>query len=120
MTSETKSIIALNEFKDCLESKREFGNDGFIFNGLITYDALRKKVVEVLDVYLIIGGYEPMVKLDINENGKKITDKIYHMDFNPKYYKDTIFKFDSSSKMLIIEGKSSPKIGDYKVEIKEM
>lgn len=116
MTHEMKNIMELNAFKDSLLSKADYGQDGFVIDGLVTYDAFNKTVTEILGVYLIIGGYEPMIKLDIYSKAKIITSDKYHLDLNPKYDNIT-FKYDRGQ--MIIEGKNSPKIGNYKVTIEE-
>jgi hypothetical protein len=116
MTHEMKNIMELNSFKNNLLTKADYGQDGFVIEGIVTYYAINKTVTEILNVYLIIGGYEPMIKLDIYSKGKIITSDKYHLDFNPKY--DNIkFKYDNGQ--IIIEGKNSPKIGNYKVTIEE-
>ena len=119
MDKETLNNIAIQSFKNSLENKSEFGNDGFQFKGLVEYEAHNKITSEILDVYLIIGGYEPMVRLDIYEKGKKITLDKFHFDFNPKFNNMT-FEFLENEKQLIISGKNSPKLGNYKVKIREI
>lgn len=116
MENEVRNIIALNSFKDSLTKKKGYGNDGFIFRALVTYDAIGKIVTEILEVCLIIGGYEPMIKLDVAAEGRIIIDSKYHLDFNPKFNNIT-FKFDG--KIIVVECRRSPKIGDYKVIIEE-
>lgn len=112
-------IRALNEFKNNLKYKAEYGNDGFQFKGLVNYELNGKTVSEELDVVLIIGGYDPCVQLDVNENGRNITSDNFHMDFNPRF-KNTEFQFNSKNSSLIIIGKNSPKMGNYKLEILEL
>lgn len=117
MTHEMKNIIELNSFKDYITSKSDSGNDGFIFEGFITYEALSEVVTEILEVYLVIGGFEPMIKLDIFSKGRITTSHKYHLDINPKYENIALkHNFDS----LIIRGTNSPKLGDYKIIIKEV
>lgn len=100
MTHEMKNMMELNSFKDKLSQKKDFGRDGVIFKGLITYSSMNTTVTEILDVYLIIGGYTPMIKLDIYAKARIITSETYHLDLNPMYDNIT-FKFDSG-KMIII------------------
>jgi hypothetical protein len=119
MNKETLNNIAIQSFKNSVVKKLEFGNDGFQFQGLVEYNAFNKTTTEVLDVYLIIGGYEPMVKLDIYEKGKIITLEKFHFDFNPRYNNMT-FEFNENDNQLIITGKNSPKLGNYQVKIKEI
>ncbi len=118
MDKETKNNIAMQEFKNSVQKISKFGDDGFQLQGLVEYEAFNKTTTEILDVYLIIGGYEPLVRLDIYEKGQKITLANFHFDFNPRYNNMT-FEFDESSSQLIISGTDSPKLGDYRVKIKE-
>ena len=118
MTEEMKSLMAMNTFKSTLLNKEEHG-EGFKFNGIVAYSTYGKTVTENLEVFLIVGGFEPMINLDIFELGNKITSEKYHMDFNPKFSSNTKFIFDEEENSLIIQGYNSPKIGDYKVIIKE-
>ncbi len=119
MDKETLNNIAIQSFKESLENKAEYGNNGFQFQGLVEYEAHNKTITELLDVYLIIGGYEPMVRLDIYEKGRKITVDKFHFDFNPRYDNMT-FEFVEKEKQLVITGKNSPKLGRYQVKIKEI
>lgn len=113
------NISAINKLKSALKNKWEYGNDGFEFRGLITYTSKGKTVTEILQTILIIGGYEPLVRIDSKEEGEIITSDDYHMDFNPKFFKTSTFEFDYSTEILTIKG-SSPKMGgDYFVEIQE-
>lgn len=112
------SIIALNQFKSSLSTKEKFGNDGFQFNGLVQYNVAGKTTIEVLEVILIVGGFEPMIKLDIYEKGIKITKDDFHLDFNSRF-NNTEFVFDPVKQSIIITGKNSPKLGNYSVEITE-
>jgi hypothetical protein len=114
-----ESIRALNKFKDCLNNEEEYGNDGVQFNGIIEYNVAGKITTEVLEVILIIGGYTPMVKLDIYEKGTKITKDNFHLDLDPSFT-NTNFEFDETKESLIITGKNSPKLGNYTVEIREI
>lgn len=114
-----KSISALNQFKDSLNNKEEYGNDGFQFNGLVEYKVAGQTTIEVLEVILIIGGFEPMIKLDIYEKGIKITKDDFHLDFNSRFT-NTEFDFNSAKPSIIITGKNSPKLGNYSVEITEI
>jgi hypothetical protein len=114
MTHAQKNIIELVSFNSSITNKREHGFDGFIFEGFVTYEALSKTVTEILEVYLIISGYEPMVKLDINSRARIITSDTYHLDLNPRY--DNIH-FKHNNGALIINGSNSPKIGNYRVMI---
>lgn len=116
MTHEMKNIAELNSFKSNLSRKSGYGHDGFMFEGLVTYNALNKTVTEILEVYLIIGGYEPMVKLDIYSKGRIINSEKFHLDLNPKY--DNI-SFIYNNGQLTIEGRNSPKIGNYRITIEE-
>ena len=118
MTQEMESIYALNSFKSILRNKKEWGNDSFRFEGLVTYSAFDKVVTEILEVELVIGGFEPMIKLDLDRKGRIITSVNYHLDFNPRFEKTTIFSFDEIN-TIKIEGKNSPKMGNYEVTIKE-
>lgn len=111
-----KNINELIVFKNSLTKKTNYGQDGFVFEGLVTYHTLNKIESEILEVYLIIGGFEPLIKLDIYSKGIIIISEKYHLDLNPKY-DNIIFKFDSPN--MIIEGKNSPLIGNYKITIKE-
>lgn len=119
MTLEMESIKALNDFKNSLKSKTALGRDSFKFKGLVTYTALDKEVTEILDVILVISGFQPEIKLDIDFKGKIIVSDIYHLDFNPRF-ENTLFKFDFEKNTIIIEGKNSPKLSNYKVTISEI
>ena len=112
------SIIALNQFKSSLNNKEKFGNDGFQFNGLVEYNVAGKTTIEVLEVILIVAGFEPMIKIDIYEKGIKITKDDFHLDFNSRF-NNTEFDFDPVKQSIIITGKNSPKLGNYSVEIRE-
>ena len=114
---EMKNITALNSFRDSLTSKKEYGSNGYRFIGLVSYYASQNVVTENLDVFIIFGGYEPCIKLDIFEEGEIITGKGYHFEFYPKY-KNIIFTFNQQSQSLSIEGESSS-FGNYKVVIIE-
>ncbi|MFD2938779.1 hypothetical protein [Flavobacterium notoginsengisoli] len=111
--------MALNQFKSAIKNKTEFGNDGYKFEGLVTYSAKGKIETEILDVVLIVGGFEPTIKLDIDFKGRILTSTKYHLDFNPKFSKNTLFVFDESKKSITITGTNSPKLGDYEVTIVE-
>lgn len=114
MTHAMKNIIELGSFNSSIHNKREHGFDGFVFEGFVTYEASDKTVTEFLEVYLVIGGFEPMVKLDTNSRARIITSDNYHLDLNPKY--DNIH-FKHMNGALIINGNNSPKLGNYKVTI---
>jgi len=118
MDTEMKSIGAMGDFRNNLKAKEEYGNDGCKFNGLVTYHALNEIFIEVLEVFLITSGYEPMVKLDINEKGEIIKSDKFHLDFNPKY-SNTVISFDKKLNALKINGKNSPKLGNYELTIVE-
>lgn len=115
-----QSIMALNKFKNAIKNKSEYGNDGYKFEGLVTYSANGKIETEILEVALIIGGFEPMIRLDIDVKGRIITSAKYHLDFNPKFSRNTIFVFDESQNSIKIVGTNSPKLGDYEVTISEI
>lgn len=112
-----KNIIALKNFSESLLNKIEYGNDGYSFKSLVTYETSNKTVTEILDVYLIIGGFEPMIKIDTYCLGEIITSEKYHLDLNPKFDNIT---FKHLNKKLIVEGRNSPKIGNYKIKFEEM
>lgn len=116
MTNEMKNISALNLFKNSLLKKTAYGKEGFMLEGMVSYTALNKTVTELLEIYIIIGGYEPMIKLDIYSKGRIIKSDKFHLDLNPKY-DDMSFTFYNGQ--MIIEGKNSHKIGDYKIIIEE-
>jgi hypothetical protein len=116
MSHEMKSIIALNSFKEDILNLKEFGRDGFVFDGLVTYKVVGGIYSEILKVYLIIGGYEPMIKLDIHAEGRVIVSSKFHLDFNPAF-SNTVFEYNNNR--LLIIGRSSPKLGDYEVNIEE-
>lgn len=120
MSQVDNSIHALNTFKDGIKNLKGYGDDGFKFEGYIKYTVNGKVETERLEVYLIIGGYNPMVKLDIYEKGNVITLNKYHLDFDPEFWKNTVFKNESNPNRLIIEGFNSPKLGNYTVEIEEL
>ena len=112
-----KNMVEISSFKSCLLNISEHGNDGFVFESFVTYEALNKTVTEILDVYLILGGYEPVINMDIYSKGRIITSDKYHLDLNPKFDSVT---FTHTGKFLIIEGKNSPKIGNYKITFEEL
>ena len=116
MTNKMKNIIALNDFSESLLNKTEYGNDGYCFESLVTYEASNKTVTEILDIYLIIGGFEPMIKMDTYCLGKIITSEKYHLDLNPRFDNIT-FKYLNNK--LIVDGSNSPKIGNYKITFEE-
>ena len=118
MDTEMKSIGAMVNFRDNLKVKEEYGNDGCKFNGLVTYYALNEIFNEELEVFLITSGYEPIVKLDIYEKGEIIKLDKFHLDFDPKY-PNTIISFDKELNSLKINGKNSPKLGNYELTIVE-
>jgi|GEM_PF-1367613 len=120
MDIESESIIALNEFKKGVIKKGDYGNDGCKFEGLVTYSVNGKVETEILEVVIITGGYEPMIKLDIDVKGRIITSAKYHLDFNPRFSKRTMFKFNKMDDSITIIGKNSPKLGDYEVKIIEV
>lgn len=120
MDQEMKSLRALSTFRDNINQIEKFSGDGYIAKCKVTYKTSTKTESEILDVFLIIGGYTPMIKLDMRVLGKIITVDNYHMDFDPQFSKSTTFSFDPQTKTLIIEGKNSPKIGNYTVEIVEV
>jgi hypothetical protein len=111
-----ENIRELTSFNGSLGRKREFGVDGFIFNGLVTYETQNNTVVEILDVWLIVGGYEPMIRLDINSKRKRITSSEYHLDLIPRFDNIT---FEPIGNKLMVEVRGSPKLGNYKVTIEE-
>lgn len=119
MDTEMKSIMALNQFKSAIVNKTEYGNDGYKFEGLVTYSAKGKVETEILEVALIVGGFEPTIKLDIDVKGRILTSAKYHLDFNPKFSQNTKFIFDELEKSITIIGANSPKLGDYEVTIVE-
>ena len=114
-----KSIRALNQFKSSLKNKEEYGSDGFQFNGLVKFNVGGIITSEVLEVILIIGGFNPMIKLDIYEKGEYITEDNFHLDFNSRF-NGTDFDFNSKKPSIIITGKNSPKLGNFTVEITEI
>jgi hypothetical protein len=57
MTHAQINITELASFNSSVTNKKDHGVDGFIFEGFITYEALDRTVTEILEVYLIIGGY---------------------------------------------------------------
>ena len=118
--SEMSNVMAINKLKSALKNKEEYGNDGYEFRSLITYKSKGKTVTEILQTVLIIGGYEPLVRIDSQEEGEIITSDKYHMDFNPKFFKTSTFEFDSSADVLTIKGNSPKMGGDYTVEIQEV
>jgi len=101
-----------------LVSKSRYGNDGFMFVGLVTYDAYSKSYSEPLEVYLTIGGANPGIRLDIYEKGKSITISKFHLDFNPDFINPTMI-YDKNTKTLNIQG-TSPKMGSYRLSISEI
>ena len=115
-----ESIMALNEFKSAVINKTDYGNDGYKFEGLVTYYTNGKVETEVLEVALIIGGYEPMIKLDIDANARIITSAKYHLDFNPKFWRNTTFEFNKTENSIKIVGVNSPKLGNFEVTITEI
>jgi hypothetical protein len=82
---EMESIIALNNFKSNLKNPIEYGNDGFKFEGFVTYYVNEKVETEILQIALIIGGFEPMIKMDLDAKARILVSKKYHLDFNPKF-----------------------------------
>jgi hypothetical protein len=110
----------LNEFKSALKNKRDFGNDGHKFEGLVTYYTNGKIETEILEIALITGGYEPVIRLDIDLKGRIITSEKYHLDFNPKFWKNTKFEFDKAKNLIKIVGINSPKLGNFEVTISEV
>ncbi|WP_027395790.1 hypothetical protein [Aquimarina latercula] len=120
MDQETKSNIALNQLRNKLTNIEDFGDDGYKARCKVTYTVRGKSDTEILEVYLIVGGFEPMIKLDIYELGEIITIDKYHMDFNPRFSNNTKFSYDNDSGILTIDGKNSPKIGNFTVEIEEV
>lgn len=119
MDTEMQSVIALNQFKSAIKNKIEYGYDGYKFEGLVTYSAKGKVETEILEVALIVGGFEPTIKLDIDVKGRIITSAKYHLDFNPRFSKSTKFIFNKLENSITIIGKNSPKLGDYEVTIVE-
>lgn len=111
-----KNIKALNSFKNRLYNKSRYGNDGYFFEGIVIYEAMNTTVSDIMDIYLIVGGYEPMIKMDIYSKGEIITSDKYHLDFNPRFEN---LNFKHIDNQLIIEGKNSPKIGNYKITFTE-
>ena len=120
MDTEMQSIMALNQFKSVLNHSIEYGYDGVKFEGFVTYSAKGKVETEILEVALIIGGFEPAIKLDIDAKSRKITSAKYHLDFNPKFSKSTKFIFNNVENSITILGLNSPKLGDYEVTIVEV
>ncbi len=120
MTDEDKSILALNQFKSALKRKEKYGNEGFKFKGIVVYDALGKSITENLECVIIVGGFQPVFKINTDDSGVLITEDIYHLDFNPFYSKNTSFSYNDSDETFIINGIDSPKIGNYKVTISEI
>jgi hypothetical protein len=120
MDTEMQSVMSLNQFKSALKNKKEYGFDGYKFEGLVTYAAKGKIETEILEVALIVGGFEPMIKLDIDVKGRIITSAKYHLDFNPRFWQSTKFIFNELENTIIIVGKNSPKLGDYEVTIVEV
>ena len=90
MDQETNNNIDLNELRNSLSNIVSFGDDGYKARCKVTYVAIGKTETEILDVFLIVGGYEPMIRFDIYEEGEIITLDKYHMDFNPKFSKKTL------------------------------
>ena len=117
---EIKSIQALNYFKEAVRDKKEYGYDGFTFEGLVTYFVRGTSVTEILEVALIVGGFEPMIKLDIYSKGRIITSAKYHLDFNPKFSQNTKFSFDPKNSVFTITGTNSSKLGNYSLTIREV
>ena|ERR1700741_1456281 len=117
MDKELKNNIEIGSLKNVLSKKLRHGNDGVKFVGEIIYKAYNTVFVETLDVYLI-GGFTPMVRLDLDEKGKIITSAKFHLDFKSNH-QDTTFSFNKSEQILKIEGINSPKLGSYEVLIKE-
>lgn len=111
--------MALNYFKSAINNKTEHGNDGYIFEGLVTYFVDGNPVTEILEVVLVVGGFEPMIKLDIYSKARIITSVKYHLDFNPKFSQSTKFSFDTEDNILTITGTKSPKLGNYYLTIRE-
>ena len=109
-----KNSIALNDLKDSIIVKEKYGKNGYKFRGFITYFAFGKVFTEILDVFLLLGDYEPTLNLDMGENGDIIKSDKFHLDFNIKF--NTMIY---SNNLFTIEGKKSPKMGDYKVTISE-
>ncbi len=119
MNTEINSIMALNQFKSAIVNKKEYGNDGYEFEGLVTYYANGKIETEILEVILILGGFEPLIKLDVYSKGRILTNEKYHLDFYPKFFPNTQFVFNELEKSITIIGKNSPKLGSYEVTIVE-
>ena len=115
-----KSIMALNQFKSAIVNKTEYGNDGYKFEGLVTYSAKGKVETEILEVALIVGGFEPTIKLDIDVKGRILTSAKYHLDFNPKFWRNTTFEFNKTENSIKIVGVNSPKLGNFEVTITEI
>lgn len=120
MNEEDKSILALNRFKSALKDKEKYGNEGFKFKGLVVYNALGKEIIETLECVIIVGGYKPMFKINTDDKGKLIKENIYHLDFNPFYSQNTLFIYNDINRTFIIDGKNSPKLGNYKITVSEV
>lgn len=114
-----KSISAMNSFRNTVHNIEPHGHD-YKTKCKVTYNAFGKSQTEILEVFILVSGYEPTIRLDIFEKGRVITSKLYHMDFNPAFSDNTKFLFDTESRTLVIEGTNSPRLGNYSVLIEEL
>lgn len=116
-----ENIRVLNEFKSSIKKKKKYGNEGIKFKGLVTYDIESKQVTEILECLLINSGYHPRFEIDFESKGKIITDDKYSLIFSPLSFEDnTIFKYEKSNHLFIIEGVNAKNEEKYKITISEI
>ena len=118
MDNESLNIDAIHSCKNLWDNFEEYGSVGLKTKVNVEYSSdSRQTVNNILEIVLIVNGYNPEVQLNNLSTSSLITRENYHLDFKARF--DNKIRFDEKNSCLIITGQSS-KMGNYKIIITQI